>query len=763
MADISQVKLPNNTTYTIKDGSAVANITRSGTTYTVTRRDGTTFTFTQQDANTTYTLGTSGNNITLTPSSGSVQSVTAPYATSAGSATKATQDSDGNTINTTYYKTSSLGATTFKVTRGASMSTNTGLYWAAMVNSGQAGSPTLPTTNKWWHILSMDWNNDTKNWISQLAIATQDGNGVWWRKNDASGTGIDASTWHRLAEGDADGNATNANTATKLGSSTVGSGTRPIYLNAGTATECTYTLNKSVPSDAVFTDTNDAVAVTNTNPASGTWYYPTWYTATSGTGGLNANDGFRHYSLQGTASAAGRSIISLGNNTSTGTAGNKRGELFLYSEKSGRAEIVYDAAATATVVHTFPATAGTILNTGTTSFTQSLTSGTKIGTIKINGTSTDLYCQTNTNNAVTQTATTTDANYEVLFSVTADNTTRTEGARKNSNLTFNPNSGLLTVTGTSSSNTILAKGYITTYIDTTTGNNLPAKFVLSVKDTTTGQKYNDSYIAAYNDHQSTTSGNNMVIHSGGGMFIGGGESPSNHYVAKGASYTGEDCFITADGSVYIQANGNTIANRIGFAVNSTAVLPVKADVGTNNAIDLGTSSVRWNNLYVTTIQGGTAINTQYKDTTTNTTGYVMHGRDANNKYSCIWSSSKLNFYVDTTNVGNVSDRQLKSEIAEVDPQLIDAIADCEIYQYKAFNRDGLISVGIMAQDLVEKCDKYHIRPENYELLTKMNFIQGDETEYYSVDYNQYSVFMIKHLQDKVKELSAEIDELKARI
>lgn len=53
---------------------------------------------------------------------------------------------------------------------------------------------------------------------------------------------------------------------------------------------------------------------------------------------------------------------------------------------------------------------------------------------------------TDTNNAVTQTATTTSADYEVLFSNTADNTTRTEGARKNSNLKFNPNTGNLQAT-----------------------------------------------------------------------------------------------------------------------------------------------------------------------------------------------------------------------------------------------------------------------------------------------------------------------------
>lgn len=37
---------------------------------------------------------------------------------------------------------------------------------------------------------------------------------------------------------------------------TKGSATQPVYMNAGVPTACTYTLNKSVPSNAVFTDTN---------------------------------------------------------------------------------------------------------------------------------------------------------------------------------------------------------------------------------------------------------------------------------------------------------------------------------------------------------------------------------------------------------------------------------------------------------------------------------------------------------------------------
>ena len=82
------------------------------------------------------------------------------------------------------------------------------------------------------------------------------------------------------------GNATTATTATKLGSSTiggtaksiylnsgtatacsstVGSATQPVYMNGGAITACTYTLGKSVPSNAVFTDTTYSIATNSAN------------------------------------------------------------------------------------------------------------------------------------------------------------------------------------------------------------------------------------------------------------------------------------------------------------------------------------------------------------------------------------------------------------------------------------------------------------------------------------------------------------------
>lgn len=143
---------------------------------------------------------------------------------------------------------------TFNVTRGSSVSTATTGYWAAMCNSSQTGSTAvLPTSGKWWHVISMDWTgNDIKNWISQLAIATQDGSGVWWRRNDTGGTTIDSYSWHRLAEGNSSGAATNV--ATEVGSS---AGARPVfYAYLGDNTRVVYNTNFTYnPSGGVLTAT----------------------------------------------------------------------------------------------------------------------------------------------------------------------------------------------------------------------------------------------------------------------------------------------------------------------------------------------------------------------------------------------------------------------------------------------------------------------------------------------------------------------------
>lgn len=78
----------------------------------------------------------------------------------------------------------------------------------------------------------------------------------------ASDVGALASSTKYAGASTAGGSATSA---AKLDTTTAGSATQPCYFSSGVPSACTYSLNKTVPSDAVFTDTNNAVAQTNSS------------------------------------------------------------------------------------------------------------------------------------------------------------------------------------------------------------------------------------------------------------------------------------------------------------------------------------------------------------------------------------------------------------------------------------------------------------------------------------------------------------------
>lgn len=153
------------------------------------------------------------------------------------------------------------------------------------------------------------------------------------------------------------------------------------------------------------------------------------------------------------------------------------------------------------------------------------------------------------------------------------------------------------------------KNILTLYRESSTTDNAPAGILFSVKDTTTGSSYAESsYIYAYQDHGSTSTGLNMVICPGGNLFIGSGEGPASLYPTYKAS-TAENLFITADGTVYMYANAQTIANRIGFAVSTAgAIVPQKAEAANNNVQNIGASNNKWANVYATTFNGALSGN-----------------------------------------------------------------------------------------------------------------------------------------------------------
>jgi hypothetical protein len=107
-------------------------------------------------------------------------------------------------------------------------------------------------------------------------------------------------------------------------------------------------------------DSATQIYTTLTNPTSGTWYaMPFFQTHASGNKSLRSNNGLEYYSLEGTDSAQGEAMIHIGNSAATGTAGNKRGRIRLYSSSSGYTDFTLTAT-TGGYTLTLPAATGTV-------------------------------------------------------------------------------------------------------------------------------------------------------------------------------------------------------------------------------------------------------------------------------------------------------------------------------------------------------------------------------------------------------------------
>lgn len=126
-------------------------------------------------------------------------------------------------------------------------------------------------------VLTFGWDTYA-GWGAQLAIGSQKGNHLYVRGANSKQKTVDNKTvnysewdsnWRTILDsgnyssytvtktgGGASGNwGINAASASKL-TTNAGSATQPIYFSGGKPVACSYSLSKSVPSNAVFTDTN---------------------------------------------------------------------------------------------------------------------------------------------------------------------------------------------------------------------------------------------------------------------------------------------------------------------------------------------------------------------------------------------------------------------------------------------------------------------------------------------------------------------------
>ena len=220
-----------NTTYgTVTTSSAGLVPKLTGSTSTYLRADGTWAT--PPDTNTTYSLGSFGITASATELN-YVKGVTSSIQTQLNG-----KAASSHTHN--YAGSSSAGGkATSAITSDYLSITNT--------NEVRFNKPSWSAENHLW--FGWAWSDGSKTkLISQYNFAGGDGN----LTNVAANTFIGALSGNATSATTAS-SATSATTASKLGTN-AGSTTQPVYFSGGVPKACSYTLGKSVPSNAVFTD-----------------------------------------------------------------------------------------------------------------------------------------------------------------------------------------------------------------------------------------------------------------------------------------------------------------------------------------------------------------------------------------------------------------------------------------------------------------------------------------------------------------------------
>lgn len=144
-------------------------------------------------------------------------------------------------------------------------------------------------------------------------------------------------------------------------------------------------------------------------------------------------------------------------------------------------------------------------------------------------------------------------------------------------------------------------------------------------------------------------------------------------------------------------------------------------------------------------------------------GRCLHGIDETHDYLCHWNGTQLQFYVDSTVVGSLSDRRLKKEIKDIDERLVNAIDDLGLKQFKLKNKNGKISIGIIAQDLIKAFEKHDLNINDYDFITKTQYSFNNKTLYYIVNYEQFLILHSKLLRNKIDKQQKAIDFLAEKL
>lgn len=535
----------------------------------------------------------------------------------------------------------------------------------------------------------------------------------------ASDVGALASSTKYAGASTAGGSATSA---AKLDTTTAGSTTQPCYFSNGVPSACTYSLNKTVPSDAVFTDTKvyyctceDAVTVSAKTASCS----DTSFTLTAG---VMVIVNFQH----------GYNLFNTLNINNTGAKNFKyQGKSSFYGATNITGDIsipmVYD------------------------------------GTYWVIISSVDNYYMPNS------VMTSSNSNYTFLMSASSGTTDyspiNTTGA-----LSFNINEGKLTVKNNQANdpymyylnNDIVANG------TTWDGTNTSLKTAVSSKvnkagDSMTGAlTFNkvsnaihytgskaDYTMIQFIDNTSDTYGNGIAIGGGGQAIIGGGESST--VMKDNAGTAGaEEMWIGNDGDVHIYTNlQNGWANRNDFQFTAGKNIFLPSGGGLyfpNDGIINFQSS--------TTSEATGDICWSYSNTKEKARiwcdGSFTSG--AGPSYRC-YNSSGTQLYAGRLQVTGTSDIRLKENVKDTNiNNALDIINQIKMRQFDWKNTDEHQDIGFIADEL-EEFDK--------------NFVDkgtGGLDKFGEINPKSVNTFyLLGYVVKALQELSAENKNLKEQI
>ena len=320
----------------------------------------------------------------------------------ADTATKATQDSAGQQINTTYIKGLSVSGKTVTYTKGdgttgtittqdtnTTYSAGTGISLSGTtfsnsgvrsISTGETNGTISVNTNgtsaevavkglgSAAYTASSDYasssHTHTKSQITDFpsslpasdvyswAKASSKPSYSWSEITDKPSSFTPASHTHNYAGSSSAGGS--ATSAVKLDSS-AGSATQPIYFSDGKPVACGSSLGVSITGNAA------TVTGTLTNPTDFTTYYIPFHSeASTDNKSLLNNNGIKYVTQKGTTSTDGRSLLVLGNSTASGSDGNKYGNIRLYGKSSGYTSLDTANTSTSSYTITLPAKTGTV-------------------------------------------------------------------------------------------------------------------------------------------------------------------------------------------------------------------------------------------------------------------------------------------------------------------------------------------------------------------------------------------------------------------